>query len=309
MNNKSKIAVFGGTGLLGGAVTRTLKRKGFENVQVVAKETGMDLMNREMVEKNIEENKPEYLFMVAGLVGGINANNTRQADFLYQNTLMILNVLEGIKNKSPKTKILFTGSTCIYPKENPQPINENRFLAGPLEETNKGYAIAKIIGILGCQLYRQQYGISAIEIMPTNLYGPGDNYNLETSHFIPAVIKRMLIAKETGKAPIFWGTGKPRREALFSEDCAEALIFLMQNYDKPEIINVGIGYDHSIKEYVEIAQKIIGYEGAIEWDASKPDGMYEKRTDVSYLKTIMPDFKPRTFEQGVRDVLKADFKF
>ena len=309
MNNKSKIDVFGGTGLLGGAVTRTLKRKGFENVQVVAKETGMDLMNREMVEKNIEENKPEYLFMVAGLVGGINANNTRQADFLYQNTLMILNVLEGIKNKSPKTKILFTGSTCIYPKENPQPINENRFLAGPLEETNKGYAIAKIIGILGCQLYRQQYGISAIEIMPTNLYGPGDNYNLETSHFIPAVIKRMLIAKETGKAPIFWGTGKPRREALFSEDCAEALIFLMQNYDKPEIINVGIGYDHSIKEYVEIAQKIIGYEGAIEWDASKPDGMYEKRTDVSYLKTIMPDFKPRTFEQGVRDVLKADFKF
>lgn len=307
MNTKSKIAVFGGTGLLGGAVIRTLKRKGFENVNIVAKETGMDLLNKEMVESNIEDTKPEFIFMVAGLVGGINANNTRQADFLYQNTIMILNVLEGIKNKSPKTKILFTGSTCIYPKENPQPINENRFLAGPLEETNKGYAIAKILGILGCQMYRHQYGISAIEIMPTNLYGPGDNYNLETSHFIPAVIKKILLAKQSGKAPVFWGTGKPRREALYSEDCAEALIFLMQNYDKPEIINVGIGYDHSIKEYVEIAGKIIGYNGKVEWDATKPDGMYEKRTDVSYLKTIMPGFKPRTFEQGVSDVLKADF--
>lgn len=308
MELKSKIVVFGGNGMLGSSVVRRLKKQGYVNINTVSKGDRCDLLNQERVNEFFREEKPDYAFMVAGLVGGIQANNSRQADFLYQNALMILHVLEALKNYSPKTKLLFTGSTCIYPKENPQPINENRFMTGPLEDTNKGYAVAKGMGIVGCQLYRMQYGINAIAAMPTNMYGPNDNYNVETGHFIAALVIKMLNAKKSGEPPTFWGTGKPRREALYVDDCADALIYLMKNYNKPEIVNIGTGFDYSIKEYVEIARKIIGFEGEIKWDSSKPDGMYEKRTDISYLLTIMPDYKPRPFEQGLKDVIKADFK-
>jgi GDP-L-fucose synthase len=309
MNINDKIVVFGGNGMLGSSVVRRLQKQGFNNIATVSKGDKCDLLNLESVNEFLKAEKPDYAFMVAGLVGGIQANNTRQADFLYQNALMILNVLESLKNHSPKTKLLFTGSTCIYPKENPQPINENRFMMGLLEETNKGYAVAKGMGIIGCQLYRQQYGINAIAAMPTNMYGPNDNYNVETGHFIGALVIKMLNAKKSGESPTFWGTGKPRREALYVDDCADALIYLMKNYNKPEIVNIGTGFDYSIKEYVEIAQKIIGFEGDIKWDSSKPDGMYEKRTDIAYLKSLMPEFKPRKFEQGLKDVLKASFEY
>ena len=307
MELKSKIVVFGGNGMLGSSVVRMLQKQGFNNIITVSKGDKCDLLKQETVDEFFKETKPDYAFMVAGLVGGIQANNTRQADFLYQNALMILYVLESLKNYSLKTKLLFTGSTCIYPKENPQPINENRFMKGPLEDTNKGYAVAKGMGIIGCQLYRMQYGINAIAAMPTNMYGPNDNYNIETGHFIGALVIKMLNAKKNGESPTFWGSGKPRREALYVDDCANALIYLMKNYNKPEIVNIGTGFDYSIKEYVEIAQKIIGFEGEIKWDTSKPDGMYEKRTDISYLQSLMPEYKPRIFEQGLKDVIKADF--
>jgi GDP-L-fucose synthase len=220
---------------------------------------------------------------------------------------MILHVLESLKKYSPQTKILFTGSTCIYPKENPQPINEKRFMMGLLEETNKGYAIAKGMGIVACELYRDQYGINAISAMPTNMYGPNDNYNIETGHFIAALIIKMVNAKKNGAPPVFWGSGKPRREALYVDDCADALIYLMNNYNEPDHVNIGTGFDYSIKEYVDIASNILNYKGEIKWDSSRPDGMYEKRTDISFLKSLMPDYKARAFEQGMKDVLKISF--
>jgi GDP-L-fucose synthase len=307
MKDTDKITVFGGNGMLGSAVVRRLNHNGYFNITTPIYEDGFNLLKKNMVDDYFKLEKPDYAFMVAGLVGGIQANNTRQADFLYQNSLMILNVLQSLTENSPKTKILFTGSTCIYPKENPQPINENRFMMGPLEETNKGYAVAKGLGIVGCEMYRMQYGINAISAMPTNMYGPHDNYNLETGHFIGALVKKFYDAVKSNTALLFWGSGKPRREALFVEDCADALIFLMNNYNEPKIVNIGTGFDHSIAEYVDIAKKIFKYEGEINWDRNKPDGMYEKKTDISYLKSMMPDFNPRTFEQGLKDVLKIDF--
>lgn len=307
MNKDNKTVVFGGTGMLGSSIIRLLRKKGYDNILFPSRKEGFDLLERESVEDFFKKEKPDNVFMVAGLVGGILANNSRQADFLYQNALMILNVIEGLKNYSPKAKLLYTGSTCIYPKENPQPINENRFMTGPLEETNKGYAVAKGMGIIACQLYRQQYGINAVAAMPTNLYGPNDNYDLNNSHFIAAMIQKFVNAQRDGTELVFWGSGKPRREALYVDDCADACIYLMENYDKPEIVNIGTGFDYSIREYIEIAEKVFEFDGEIKWDKSKPDGMYEKRTDIAYLKSIMPEYNPRPFEDGLREVLKIDF--
>lgn len=293
--------------MLGGAITRQLSRNGYKNISTPSRANGFDLLNKSKIDEYLKAEKPEYIFMVAGLVGGIQANNSRQADFLYQNTLMILYLLESMKQFAPGAKLLYTGSTCIYPKENPQPISENRFMAGPLEETNKGYAVAKGTGIIACQLYRNQYGLNTIAAMPTNLYGPGDNYDLDSGHFIGAMIKKFHNAKTKGTELVFWGSGKPRREALYSEDCADACIYLMENYNSSEIINIGTGYDHSIKEYIEIAKKVFDYDGSISWDTTKPDGMFEKRTDITKLKSIMPDFSPRHFEEGLKEVLNIDF--
>lgn len=294
--------------MLGSAIHRRLLIEGYENIYLPAQAEGFDLLNKDIVDNYVMENRFDNIFMVAGLVGGIHANYTRGADFLYQNAIMILNVIEAIKNFSPHTKLFYSGSTCIYPKENPQPINESRFMAGYLEETNKGYAVAKGMGIIACQLYRQQYGINAISAMPTNMYGLKDNYNLETGHFIAALIKKLVTAKQTGEPPIFWGTGKPRREALYSDDCAEVIVYLMNHYNEPEIVNIGTGFDYSIKEFVEIGKKVIGYEGEIKWDKGKPDGMYRKLTDIAKLKSIMPGYKPRSFEEGLRNVLNIDFR-
>ncbi|HWQ82818.1 MAG TPA: NAD-dependent epimerase/dehydratase family protein [Ignavibacteria bacterium] len=309
MAKTNKTAVFGGSGMLGSAVVRRLEAKGYKNIYAVSKDTEFDLLNKQMVDDFLINIQPDYLYMVAGLVGGILANSTRQADFLYQNALMILYTLESIKEHSPKTKILYTGSTCIYPKENPQPINESRFMAGPLEETNKGYAMAKGMGIVACELYRNQYGINTIEAMPTNMYGPKDNYNLQSSHFFAATIIKMVKAKREGVVPVFWGTGRPRREALYVEDCADALIYLMENYNDSKIVNIGTGVDNTISEYVETVRNLVGYDGDIKWDVSKPDGMFQKMTDISYLKTIMPEYKPRSFEEGARHILKTEFGF
>ncbi|MEO6694785.1 MAG: GDP-L-fucose synthase [Ignavibacteria bacterium] len=303
--SRNKVAVFGGTGMLGSSIVRQLSD--YENVIFPSRKDGFDLLKKEDVDNFFKNEKPDNVFMVAGLVGGILANNTRQADFLYQNSIMILNVLEAVKTFSPDTKILYTGSTCIYPKENPQPINENRFMTGPLEETNKGYAVAKGMGIIGCQLYRKQYGINAIAAMPTNLYGPNDNYDLNNSHFIAAMVQKFVNAQRDGTELLFWGTGKPRREALYVDDCANACIYLMEHYDKPEFVNIGTGFDHSIKEYIEIAEKVFEFDKEIKWDSTKPDGTFEKRTDITYLKSIMPEYNPRPFEEGLKEVLKIDF--
>ena len=305
MKKKSKILVLGGSGLLGSAVKRILTKQQYENI-LTPRSSELNLLEKESVEKYFEEKKPEYIFMVAGLVGGILGNKKRQADFLYQNTTMILNVLESIKNKCPKTKILFTGSTCIYPRENPQPINEDRFQAGKLEETNKGYAVAKGTGIIACQLYREQYGIDAICVMPTNLYGLNDTYDLENGHMIPSLIKKFLNANKNKNKVILWGTGNPRREALYSEDCADTLVYLMKNYSSEQIVNIGTGFDYSIKEFAKIINEEIGETVEIEWDTTKPDGTFEKRTDINRLKKIYPEFNPRSLKEGVKEILRNE---
>jgi GDP-L-fucose synthase len=265
LNKDSKIIVFGGTGMLGSAIVRRLQTQGYQNILTPSRKNGLDLTIKETVDEYIQQNKPDYVFMVAGLVGGILANNTRQAEFLYNNALMILHVLEALKNYAPDAKVLYTGSTCIYPKENPQPIKEDRFMKGPLEETNKGYAVAKGMGIVACELYKRQYGINSVCAMPSNLYGPNDNYDPESSHFIASLVRKFLNAKNNGEPLVFWGTGNPRREALYVDD------------------------------------------GEIEWDLSKPDGIFEKRVDISKLKSIMPGYNPRSFKQGLKDVLAIDF--
>ncbi len=264
----------------------------------------LDLLDKKQVEKFLFEKKPSFIFMLAGFVGGILKNSHRQAEALYKNSVMILNLLEGIKLTGRKPKLLYTGSTCIYPKENPQPINESRFLAGELEPSNIGYAIAKLTGIVACQKYREQHGIKAICAMPTNLYGIGDNYHPSESHFLAALIRKFLLAKENNdKSVVFWGSGEPRREALYSDDCAEALVHLMQHYDSSEIINVGTGKDYSIKEYVAMMAKVTEYEGGVVWDKSKPDGTFAKKTDIGKLRKVFPDFAAREFNEGVLEIL------
>ena len=307
MNKNDKIVVLGATGMLGSAITRELKEQGYSQIILKSKSLGLDLLNYNDVNEFFKKEKPQYAFMVAGLVGGIVGNQKRNADYLYENATMALNVLNAIAKHSPKTKLLFTGSTCIYPKENPQPINEERLLAGKLEESNKGYALAKIVGIVGCELYRKQYGLKTIGVMPTNLYGLNDNFNLETGHMIPSLIRKFNDAKKNNTKVTLWGTGKPRREALYADDCAKACIYLMEHYEGDEIINIGTGFDYSIKEFAQIISKTINYSAEIEWDLTKPDGTYEKRTDITKLKEIMPHFKPRSFEEGLREVLKYEF--
>jgi len=306
MPTNSKISVFGGTGLVGSSVVRELKKQGYLNIDA-PRSHELNLLDKLQVDEYFKTKEPEFVFMVAGLVGGIYGNMKRPADFLYQNSIMILNILEAMRNFSPKTKILFTGSTCIYPKENPQPINENRFMAGHLEESNKGYAVAKGLGVVACELYRKQYNINAIAVMPTNMYGPNDTYDLENGHMIPSLIKKFIEAKKNKNPLIFWGTGTPRREALYVDDTADACIYLMNNYDEFEIVNIGTGFDYSIKEFIAILEEVIDYKGEIIWDTTKPDGTLEKRTDITRLKKIMPDFSPRSFKDGLKETLKADF--
>ncbi len=302
MKTNSKILVLGGNGLLGSAINRVLKKQSYKNI-LTPNSKEVNLLEKKEIETYLKKELPEFVFMVAGLVGGILGNKKRPADFLYQNSMMILNLLESVKDICPNTKLLFTGSTCIYPKENPQPIKENRFMAGKLEETNKGYAVSKVTGVVACQLYKEQYNLDTICAMPTNLYGLNDNYDLEHGHMIPSLIKKFLLAKEKGNKIVLWGTGSPRREALYSEDCADALIYLMNNYSSGEIVNIGTGFDYSIKEFATMIGEELDLKSQISWDTTKPDGTFEKRTDISKLKKIYSGFNPHSFKEGLKEIL------
>lgn len=285
MKLDSKIYIAGHRGLVGSAIVRALKKAGHDNLLLKTRQE-LDLLDQKAVDAFFAAEKPEYVFLAAAKVGGILANKERPAEFAYEN-LQIQNNIIHSAHKHNITKLLFLGSSCIYPKLAPQPIKEEYLLTGPLEETNKAYAVAKIAGIIKCQSYNQQHGTNFISIMPTNLYGQNDNFDLESSHVLPALIRKFHDAKAS-KAPFvtLWGTGSPKREFLHVDDLADAAIFLMHNHDGSEIINVGTGEDVSIKELAETIRTIVGYEGEIEWDSSKPDGTPRKLLDVSKINNL-----------------------
>ncbi|KAA3656576.1 MAG: GDP-L-fucose synthase [Calditrichaeota bacterium] len=285
MNKDSKIYVAGHTGLVGSAIMRKLETEGYKFV-VRACSAELDLRNQQQVNAFFEREKPEYVFLAAAKVGGIMANSTYPAEFIYDNLMIATNVIHAAYKFGTK-KLLNLGSSCIYPKNAPQPLKEEYLLTAPLEPTNEPYAIAKIAAIKLCQSYNRQYSTNFISAMPTNLYGPGDNFDLETSHVLPAMIRKFHEAK-INKAPkvTLWGTGAPRREFLHSDDLADALLFLMHNFDasgEADFVNVGTGEDISIKDLAKLVQETVGYEGGVVWDTSKPDGMMMK---VLYVRKI-----------------------
>jgi GDP-L-fucose synthase len=285
MEKNSKIYVAGHAGLVGSAMLKQLKEKGYRNITL----REMDQLNlREQAEVNrfFETEKPEYVFLAAALVGGIHANNTYPADFIYDNLLIECNVVHASYLNGVK-KLLFLGSSCIYPRNCPQPMKEEYLLTGPLEPTNEPYAVAKIAGIKMCQAYNKQYGTKFISVMPTNLYGPNDNYHPLNSHVLPALIRRFHEAQEADRPYVeAWGTGSPRREFYYSEDMAAACIFLMETYDGGEIVNIGCGQDMTIRELTALVAKTVGYQGQIRWDESQPDGTPRKLLDVSRLHAL-----------------------
>ena len=282
MNKSDRIYVAGHRGMVGAAIVRALESTGFDNIKTATR-TDVDLTSQAAVNDFFEKEKPDYVFLSAAKVGGIYANDTYPADFIRDNLLIQTNVIDAAYRNQAK-KLLFLGSSCIYPKMARQPINENELLTGPLEPTNEWYAIAKIAGIKMCQAYRKQYGFNAISLMPTNLYGAGDNYHLENSHVIPALIRKFHEAKQRGdKAVEVWGTGKAMREFLDVDDLADAAVFLMENYDHSEIVNVGTGEDITIAELADTVKDVTGFEGEIVFDTSKPDGTPRKLLDVSKL--------------------------
>jgi len=298
MKQTEKIYVAGGqSGLVGTAIVRNLHKKGYANI-ILKTRKELDLLNKEQVDEFFMKERPEYVFMAAALVGGILANKTRKADFIYQNLEVQNNVIYAAWKYGVK-KLLFLGSSCIYPKLANQPIKEEYFLTGPLEETNDAYAVAKIAGIKMCQSFNEQYGTNFISAMPTNLYGPNDNYDLETSHVLPAMIRKFHDAKiNNTKEVILWGTGKVYREFLHVDDMADACVFLMQNYNSGNIINIGTGKDLTIKELAELVKKVSGFKGKIIWDTTKPDGTPKKQLDVTRLLSL--GWKPTiSLKEGV----------
>lgn len=281
----SKIYVAGHAGLVGSAIHRALQAAGHTHILTRTREQ-LDLKQRPAVDTFFATETPEYVFLAAAKVGGILANSTRPAEFLYDNLTIQSNVIDSAFRHGVK-KLLFLGSSCIYPKFAEQPIREDALLTGALEPTNEWYAIAKIAGIKMCQAYRQQYGFNAISLMPTNLYGPGDNFDLESSHVLPALIRKFHEAKMAGApAVVVWGTGSPRREFLHVDDLADAAVTLMQRYDRPEIVNVGTGEDLTIRELAEMVREVVGYTGRLTFDTGKPDGTPRKLLDVTRLKGI-----------------------
>lgn len=285
VDKSSKIYVAGHRGLVGSAILKKLKEKGYTNlVYQTSKE--LDLRNKEAVDQFFLSEKPQYVFLAAAKVGGIVANNEYPADFIRDNLLIQTNIIDSSYNNNVN-KLLFLGSTCIYPKLAPQPLKEEYLLTGELESTNEPYAIAKIAGIKMCQSYNRQYGTKYISAMPTNLYGPNDNFDLQTSHVLPALLRKFHEAKEN-KAPYveMWGTGTPKREFLYSDDLADACIFLMNNYVGDEIVNIGVGEDITIKELGEKVKAVVGYQGEIRFDKSKPDGTPRKLVDVSKINQL-----------------------
>ena len=285
MNKNSKIYIAGHTGLVGSAILRGLQSQGYSNF-VSRTHQELDLEIQRDVEDFFQREKPEYVFLAAALVGGIYANNTYPADFIYNNLIIEANVIHAAY-KYGVNKLLFLGSSCIYPKFAPQPMKEEYLLSGELEPTNEPYAIAKIAGIKLCQSYNRQYGTNFMPVMPTNLYGPNDNYDFMTCHVLPALIRRFHEAK-IDKRPFVevWGTGTPHREFMYSEDMAEASVFLMNNYDGNKIVNVGTGEDITIRELTDLVAEVSGYKGEIRWDTTKPDGTPRKLLDVSFLHSM-----------------------
>ena len=302
MDKDSKIMVVGAGGMVGSAVVRLLKKHMFSNIIEVGRKQ-CDLLNQQEVNDYISAQAPEYLFFAAAKVGGIIANSTYPAEFLYQNMMMQNNVIHSAYKIGVK-KLLFLGSTCIYPKFADQPLKEESLLTSALEPTNEAYALAKITGLKMCEFYNKQYGTNFISAMPTNLYGYGDNFHPQNSHVIPGLLLRFHEAVKNGEDSVTcWGTGSPRREFLFIDDLAEALVFLMENYDKSEFVNAGTGEDATIKELTEIVADVTGFKGEIKWDADKPDGTPRKVTDMSKLhsmgwkhKTLLKDGLKKTYE-------------
>jgi GDP-L-fucose synthase len=285
MRSDSRIYVAGHNGLVGAALCRQLTTEGYTNL-IVRDRIDLDLCNQAAVEAFFKETKPEYVFLAAAVVGGIHANDSKPVEFLRDNLLIQTNIIDAAYKNGVK-KLAFLGSTCIYPRDCPQPIKEEYLLTGPLEETNQWYAIAKIAGIKLCQAYRKQYGFNAISLMPTNLYGPGDNFDLMNSHVLPALIRRFHEGKiNNADAVEVWGSGKPFREFLYIEDMAEACCFLMQHYDDESIVNIGMGEDISIKALAELIKDIVGFQGEINFNATKPDGTPKKVTDVTKLNSL-----------------------
>lgn len=288
MDKGSKIYVAGHRGLVGSALRRRLESHGYSNL-IFRTHRELDLTNQQAVNEFFEHEKPEYVFLAAAKVGGILANSTYPAEFIYENLMIEANIIHASYKYCVK-KLLFLGSSCIYPKMAPQPLREEYLLTGPLEETNEAYAIAKIAGIRICKHYNKQYGTNFISVMPTNLYGPNDNFDLETSHVMPALIRKFHEAKVNNEPEVIvWGTGKPLREFLHVDDMADACVYLMENLstdDIGEFVNIGVGKDITIGELAVLIKEIIGFEGKIKYDTSKPDGTPQKRLDITKLNSL-----------------------
>ncbi len=285
MDKVAKIYIAGHRGMVGSAIMRRLVQDGYSDI-ITRTSEALDLRNQQSVNNFFEETKPDFVFLAAAKVGGIIANDTYRADFIYQNLLIEANVIHA-SHINKVTKLLFLGSSCIYPKKAPQPLKEEYILSGYLEHTNQPYAIAKIAGIELCDSYRAQYGDNFISVMPSNLYGPNDNYDLEKSHVLPALLRKFIVAKRNGDpSVILWGTGTPQREFLHVDDLADACLFLMRNYNEKGLINVGSGKDISIMELAHLVQGIVGYKGQICLDQSKPDGTPKKLMDVSKMNAL-----------------------
>lgn len=300
MDLQSKIYIAGHRGMVGSAIHRNLQKKGFLNF-VTRSSAELDLRNQQQVDAFFELEKPEYVFLAAAKVGGIQANNTYRADFLYENLMIQNNVIHSAYKHGVK-KLMFLGSSCIYPKLAPQPLKEEYLLSGYLEETNEPYAIAKIAGIKLCENYRRQYGCDFIAVMPTNLYGPNDNYNLNNSHVLPALIRKFHEAKEQHLPQVvMWGSGSPLREFLHADDLGDACVYLMQQYSGTTHVNIGTGEDISIKDLALLIKSIVGYTGEITNDLSKPDGTPRKLMDVSFLHSLGWSHRIG-LEEGIRRV-------
>jgi len=302
MNKTDKIFVTGHRGLVGSAVVRELEKLGYSNIFTIDRYR-CDLKDFHRVYDLWSKEHIDYVINCAGLVGGINANNIRGAEFLYENLMIQANVIEASCMFETK-KLIQLGSSCIYPRDCPQPIKEEYLMTSPLEETNMGYALAKITGLIMCKLYRKQYGSNFISCMPTNLYGINDNFNLETGHALPSIIHKLHNAKKEHLSSVeFWGTGTPRREFMFVDDLAEAVVFLMNNYDGDEHVNVGTGEDMTIREAIDTVSEIIGYKGNITFNTDKPDGTPQKLLDVTKLHAL--GWKHKTsFDDGIRATYK-----
>lgn len=300
MNKQDKIYIAGHRGMVGSAILRQLKAEGFTNF-ILKTSSELDLRNQQAVIDFFTKEKPDYVFLAAAKVGGIIANNTFRADFIYENLMIQNNVIHQAYVNGVK-KLMFLGSSCIYPKMAPQPLKEEYLLTGLLEPTNEPYAIAKIAGIKMCDGYRDQYGCNFISVMPTNLYGPNDNYDLNNSHVLPAMLRKFITAKRKGEASVtIWGTGSPKREFLHADDLAKACLFLMKNYSESGLVNIGIGDDISILDLALLVKKIVGFDGEILTDTSKPDGTPRKLMDISKLNSL--GWKAKiTLEEGIKKV-------